>query len=149
MFATSCEGPSQTVVVLHPPLHLQRYWDLLALICRPDLCVRMLNEDMSATPTAAPPAGSPPPTSEATWPAAALAAAALPAAQRASLAGAWRQHCEAAAQRAQHRQELLAQIREGFLQVRVLLSIWLWLNWVPCMLSMPLLQIGKRRNLAR
>ena len=98
-------------------VHLQRYWDLLALICRPDLCVRMLNEDMSAPPTATPPAGGRPPASQAKWPQAALAAAALPAAQRASLAGAWRQHCEAAAQRAQQRQELLAQIREGFLQV--------------------------------
>ncbi|KAI7843600.1 hypothetical protein COHA_002842 [Chlorella ohadii] len=109
-------GGSEAEHLAKEAMRVGRYWDLLALICRPDLCVRMLNEDMSATPTAAPPAGSPPPTSEATWPAAALAAAALPAAQRASLAGAWRQHCEAAAQRAQHRQELLAQIREGFLQ---------------------------------
>ena len=96
---------------------MQRYWDLLALICRPDLCVRMFNEDMSATPTATPSAGGPPPAAEAKWPATALAAAALPAAQRASLVAAWRQHCEASAKRAQHRQELLAQIREGFLQV--------------------------------
>ena len=78
----------------------------------------MLNEDMSAPPAATPPAGGPPPSAEAKWPATALAAASLPAAQRANLAAAWRQHCEASAKRAQHRQELLAQIREGFLQVR-------------------------------
>jgi hypothetical protein len=109
------------------PLPLQRYLDLLTLISRPDLSAKLLQENLSAgLPEAAAAAASAAADAVGTaanrdqpggWPAAAVAAMALSEAQRQALAAAWRRHGEAAAQRAQRKQELLAAIRQGFLQV--------------------------------
>ncbi len=91
--------------------HLQRYWDLLVLISRPDLSARLLQEDMAGGGNGDAAAGS------AGWAAAAVQAMQLSENQRAALASAWQQHRDAVQQRAAKRQELLSAIRSGFLVV--------------------------------
>lgn len=91
--------------------HLQRYWDLLVLISRPDLSARLLQENMAGGGNGDAPAGS------AGWAAAAVQAMQLSENQRAALASAWQQHRDAVQQRAAKRQELLSAIRSGFLVV--------------------------------
>lgn len=108
---------------------LQRYWDLLVLISRPDLSSKLLHEDFSvglpASSVAAAAAAAQAVTQQqqpmsaegaASWAAAAVAALQLTAQQRQALAAVWSRHSEQAAQRAQRKQELLTAIRSGFLQ---------------------------------
>lgn len=120
---------------------LQRYWDLLVLISRPDLSSKLLHEDFSvglpASSVAAAAAAAQAVTQQqqplsaegaASWAAAAVAALQLTAQQRQALAAVWSRHSEQAAQRAQRKQELLTAIRSGFLQACFSLNLSFELN---------------------
>lgn len=126
--ASACAASRRILTLLPCPCApLQRYWDLLVLISRPDLSARLLQENMLG-------AGG----DAAAWAPAAVQAMHLSPEQRAALAAAWRQHRQAVEQRAARRQELLSAIRSGFLVVSLVPSTCPCPPSTPsCLLSAP------------